>query len=105
MRFVILLDLVFANTDVRPNFAADDFLREDVVADIVLEVFPVYSFRSDRLFQGFHAVQFVLDSNLVELLDHVGLDVQSHILAALDQQRLIDQFAQRIFPAVSYIGL
>src|SRR5215472_2645664 len=106
VRFVILLDLVIANGDVRPNFAADHFLREDAVADAILEVFPVHArLGADGFLQSFHALQFVLDANLVELLDHLGLDVQSHILAPLDQQRLVDQFTQRIFPAVFDIGL
>ena len=105
VRFVILLDFIFADTDVRPDFLADHSLRQNAVADVVLEVFPVHPFGSDRLLQGFHAVQLVLDANLVELLDHVGLDVEAHVLAALDKQRLVNQLAQRIFLAVRNVGL
>ena len=34
---------------------------------------------------------------MIQLLDDIGLHANAHILAALHQQRLIDQVAQRVF--------
>ena len=67
---------------------------------IIFEVFPVKALGGDGLFQIFHTGQIVLDTNLVELLDDVGLDADAHVLAALNEQRLVDQIAQSIFLAV-----
>ena len=45
-------------------------------------------------------VEIVLDANLIETLDHVGLDADAHIFAALHEQGLVDQIAQGVFLAV-----
>jgi len=81
---VILADFLFADIDMRADFAADDPLREQSVSNIVLEIFPVAALRRDRLLQIFHAVDLVLLSQLIEPLDHFRLYVESHVFAALD---------------------
>src|SRR4029077_18961582 len=78
--------------------------RQDSIAHVALEIFPVRTLRGNRLLQIFHAVYLVLLSKLVELFDHVGLDVDTHVLAALDEEGLIDQIAQGVFLAVLDVG-
>src|SRR5262249_51673164 len=50
-------------------------------------------------FELLHGVDLVLDANLVEPLDHVRLNTDTHVLSALHQERLIDQVAQRVLLA------
>ena len=102
---VIFCDFVLADGDVRTDFAADDALGEQAGADIVLEIFPVGALRGDGFFEVFHGIDFILDANLIELFDDFGLDIDAHILAALDEQRLVNQIAESVFLAVFDVGL
>ncbi len=97
---VIFFDFVVADGDVRADLAADHALGQDAVADIIFEVLPVEPLGGDSLFEFFHAGQIILNADLVELLDDVGLDADAHVFAALDQQGLVDKVAQSIFLAV-----
>jgi hypothetical protein len=47
---------------------------------------------------------FVLDADLVESLDYVGLDANGHVFAALHQQGLVDQVAQGVLLTILDVG-
>src|SRR6266481_5947258 len=95
VRLVIFRDFLIADGDVRTDFAADHPLRQQRTANVVLEILPVEPLRGHRLFQLFHALDFILCANGIEPLDQYRLDAHSHVLCALHQQRLVDQLAQR----------
>ncbi len=44
--------------------------------------------------------EFVLNADLVELLDNVRLDADAHVLGALNEQGLVNQIAECIFLTV-----
>src|SRR5690242_3316076 len=99
-RFIIFLNFVIGDVDVRPDFLANHFLREQMVFDVALEILPVHAFRSDGFFQRVNAIELVLRANLVELLDDVGFHADAHVLGALDEERLVNQVAKGVFLAV-----
>ena len=90
MLLVIFPPVTLSNRNVRTNFLTDHLLRQNPVSNTVLEIFPVQSLAADRLFQIVHAAQLVGNANLVELLHYIRLDADSHVLAALRKQRLIN---------------
>jgi hypothetical protein len=92
--FVVILHFFFVtDLDVAANFLANDGLGENAIANAGFEVVPVDALRSDGTFQRVHVGQFVLNADLVELLDDVAGDVDAHILATLGKERLVDQIA------------
>ena len=54
----------------------------------------------DGLLQIFDGGQVVLLADVVEPLDQIGLDVDVHVLGALDQELLVDHVAQQILLAI-----
>ena len=50
VRFVILRHFFVADSDVRTDFAADHALRQQSVANVVLEILPVHALAGDGLF-------------------------------------------------------
>ena len=54
---------------------------------------------ADGLFQIFHALELVAGANRIEPFDHFGLYAQPHVLAALDEEGLIDEVAEGVLAA------
>src|SRR5260370_34140419 len=90
VRLVILRLFLIADGDVRTDFAADYPLRQQRVADVVLEILPIHSLGGNRPLQFFHAREIVLSANGIELLDDFGFYTYAHVFRALHQERLID---------------
>src|SRR5437879_8304004 len=82
MFVVILLHLRMIQNNFRPHFVPDHFLLEHLVSDVILEVLERDAAFVDLRLQLLHRGDIVLDSNLIQTLDHVGLDVYDHIFAA-----------------------
>src|SRR6266436_6797651 len=102
---VILGHFLIADGDVRTDFAADHPLRQQSVADVVLEILPIHSLGRNRPLQFFHTREIVLSANGIELLDDFGFYTYAHVFRALHQERLIDQVAQGVFLAIPNVGL
>src|SRR5438445_2299812 len=96
MFVVILLHLRMIQNNFRPHFVPDHFLLEHLVSDVILEVLERDAAFVDLRLQLLHRGDIVLDANLIQTLDHVGLDVDAHILAALNKQRVIYKVAQNV---------
>ena len=80
----------------RADFLADQFLRQQLVPNLALEVLEILPGLVDFRFQRFHAGQFVLLADRIQSLDDIGIDVDAVILGALHEQGLIDQIAKQI---------
>ena len=93
---VILLDLVGADVHAPAHFLLDHFLRQQAVFQLLLVVFPDDPLLLDGLLQIVHGREVVLFADFVEPLHHVGLDVDVHVLGALDQKLLVDHVAQQV---------
>ncbi len=91
---VIFRNILVSDDDARANFAANGFLREELGPDVVLVVFVIHPGRFDFRFQVLHRSDVVLLADIVESLHDIGLDVDVHVLRALDQKGLVNQIAQ-----------
>ena len=80
----------------RANFLANQFLRQELVANLALEIFKILAALGHLGFQRFHRWQFVLLADCVQAFDDVGVDGESIILGALCEQGLVDQIAQQV---------
>ena len=86
-----------AGTDV----AADDFLHQELAADLVFEVLPIHALLFRVLLQVFDGRQVVLLAHLIQPLDEVGFHVNILVFGLLDHQRLVDQVAQKVLAFIT----
>ena len=106
VRFVILRYFFIADGDVRADLAADHPLRQQGIANVVLEILPVHSrLPGNRLFELLHARQIVLSADGIEPLDEFGFDAHAHVLGALHQERLVDEVAQSVLLTIFDVNL
>src|SRR5579872_1761324 len=101
----ILLLFRLRNLHLLAHFFADDLLRDDLVAKVLLEVFERNSLLLRRLFQIFHRIQVHFLAHLIEPLDDLGIGGDAHVFAFIHQQVLIDEVAQHIFLLLGKFGL
>jgi len=80
--FVKFFRFRFRNVNVRADFLPDHFLRDEMAANVVLEVFPVQSLRVTA-FSSASIWAIVLNADLSSCLITSDLDADAHVLAAL----------------------
>ena len=93
---VKLLHVVFVHGQVRTHFLPNDALRDDLVAQVLLEVLIRSSLRLCRLLQLFHGFELHLLAHFVEALDEFSVARDAEVFAFLQQELLVNQIAQHV---------
>src|SRR5581483_8159010 len=102
---VKLLLFLLRRGEVRTHFSANDFLGDDLVAQVLFEILVRDALRLCSLFQVFHGVEVHLLAHFVQPLDKFGIGGDSQVLALFQQQLLVDQVAKHIsLPLVIKLG-
>src|SRR5438270_26950 len=96
MFVVIPLHLRMIQDNFRPYFVPNHLLLEKLVSDIVFKILEGYTTLINLRLQIFHGCDIVLYPNLVQTLDHISVDVTARILAALNEQGIVDEVAQHV---------
>ena len=103
MLIVKLLHVVFIHGQVRTHFLPNHALRDDLVAQVLLEVFIRSSLRLSRLLQFFHAAtennapavnEDDIGQNLLDLVHLVcGHDNRATAIEVVAQQSIVELLA------------
>ena len=96
MLVIEFLHFVFAQGQVLTHFLPNHTLRDDLVAQVLLEVFIRSSLRLRRLLQILHGFEIHLLAHFVEALDEFGVAGDAKIFAFLQQELLVNQIAQNV---------
>src|ERR1700692_2544109 len=88
--------LVFVHGQLRAYFLANHFLRDYLVAQVLLEFFIGSALGLGRLLQFFHGSQIHLLASLVQTLDECPVPGNAHFLALLQKQLLVNQVPQNV---------
>ena len=96
MLIVISLHFILRDLHFGADFAPDDFLGDDLVAQVLLEVFKAHALFLRGFFHFFDALQVHLLADFIQLLDDLGIAGNAHVFALLHQQVLVDQIAQHV---------
>src|SRR5512142_3160372 len=100
MLVVELLHFGWRDLDVAADFLLNDALRNELVLDVVLEIFPVDALLFGLSLELFQVLCSGLLADLVEPLDDVSVDADAEVLAFLDEKLLIDEVAELVFLAL-----
>ena len=90
MLVVELLLFFLGNGQVRAYFFANHLLRNDLVAQVLLEVLVGEALGRGRFLQIFHGFKFHFLAHLVEPLDEFGVAGDAEVLALFEQKLLIN---------------
>ena len=74
----------------------DHLLGDDLVLQVLLEIFEGDALACGGLFQVLHGFQLHLLAHFVEPLDHFGVGGDAQVFALFEQQLLVDQVAQDV---------
>ncbi len=94
---VELLDFFFADGEVAADFLADHLLGDDLVALVLLEVFPGDALFDRFFFQVLHGVELHVLAHLVEVFDQLGVAGNAKVFAFVEQELLVDEIAENVF--------
>src|SRR5512135_788135 len=95
--FVVLLNLLRGDVDLGADFLLDDFLGDDVLAQVLLELFVGDALLLGGLGQVIHGGQVHLLADFVKPLHQVGFRGKAQVIALLQQKLLVNQVAQDVF--------
>ena len=92
----IILDLFFADGKMAADFLANHFLSDDLVALVLLEVFP-----GDALLDGFllkilQGIELHILAHLVEVFDQLGVAGDAEVFAFVEEELLVDEIAENV---------
>ncbi len=94
---VELLDFGLGDLDPRTDLVANHLLGNDLVAHVLLEIFPIHALLLSGLLQVFNRFQVHLLAHFIQALDHVGISGDPQVFPFLHQKGLINQVAQHVF--------
>src|SRR5712692_4187474 len=102
-----LLHVVLVHGQVRTHFLPNHALRDDLVAQVLLEVFIRSSLCLRRLFQFFHGREVHLLTHFIEALNKLCVAGDAKVFAFLQKELLVNQIAQNValFLGESAVGV
>ena len=98
--FVIVIELLFLflrDGEMAADFFADHFLSDDLVAHVLLEVFPGDALLGGFFFEVFEGLKLHVFAHLVETFDEVGVAGNAEVFRLVEEELLIDEIAQNVF--------
>ncbi len=96
MLVVELSDVILVHGQFRTDFLPDYTLGDDLVAQVLLEVFVRSALRLRCLLQFFHASKVHLLAHFVQLLDQFRVAGDAEVFPFLQQELLVNQIAENI---------
>ncbi len=93
------------HVEMAADLVAHHLLADDLIADVLLEVFEGDALLGGGLLEGLHVGQVVLLADVVELADGLGVAGDAELLALGEQELLIDEVAEQVMDAVVEVGL
>jgi hypothetical protein len=105
MLLVELFLVLFIQSEMLADFLRNDFLSDDLVAQVLLEFFVGSALGFRRFFQFLHAAEVHLLAHFVEALDEFGVAGDAEVFALLQQKLLVDQVAQDVALLVCEIAI
>ena len=79
------------------DFFANYLLRNDLVAQVLLEVLPGDALFGSLLLELFQTLKLHVLAHLIEPFDQLGVTADAEILAFFEEELLIDEIAENIF--------
>ncbi len=103
---VIVGELIgVGHVEMAADLIAHHLLADDLIADVLLEVFEGDALLSGGLLEGLHGGEVVFLANVVELANGFGVAGDAELLALGEQKLLVDEIAEEITDAVVEVGL
>ena len=93
---VELLLLLLSDGEMAADLFADHFLSDDLVAHVLLEVFPGDALLGGFLFEVFEGLKLHVFAHLVETLDQVGIAGDAEVFGLVEEKLLVDEIAQNV---------
>ena len=94
---VELLFFFFRDGEMAADLFADHFLSDDLVAHVLLEVFPGDALLGGFLFKVFEGLKLHVFAHLVKTLDQIRVAGNAQIFSLVQEELLIDEVAQNVF--------
>ncbi len=101
MLLVVGLLLAGRDIEVASDLVAHHLLRDDLVADVLLEILVADALLPGGLFERLHVWEIGALADLIQLPDHLGIAVDPEFLPLGQQDLLVDHVAQK---GVLFVG-
>ena len=107
MVVVELLDFIFANSEFAADLLTDHLLGDDLVAHVLLEVFPGDALFGGFFLQIFHGLELHVLAHLVHALDEFGVAGNAEVFSLVQQKLLINEIAEDVLftAGVGLVGI
>src|ERR1035437_6094061 len=104
---VKLLLLLFADSEVAPDLLANHLLGDDLVAHVLLEVFPGDALLGRLLLEVLKGLKLHVFAHLVQALDEIGVAGNAEVFPFVEQKLLVDKIAEDVFftIGVGFVGI
>ncbi len=97
--------LGMSHVEMAADLVTHNLLADDLVADVLFEVFEGDALSSSGLLESLHGGEVVFLANVVELTDGFGVAGDAELLALGEEKLLIDEIAEEVIDAVVEVGL